>query len=446
MSAQPAPSAASADRPLRRLRALRLPAWSRAEACSDAVCAQLNDASDLTALVDLAIDAASGRFGAIIPHDPQAPAQPGDWDARGAVLLPPLVEPHAHLDKAYTVHRAPPQAPGLLAAIEASHADSPRWTAEDLRARAGRGLQEAWDSGCGLLRTHINWYTPPAPLAWDVIGELAEEWAPRLVVERVNISPLPLFADADAALTLARHVAASGGGVLGAFVHTHLRDPVALRRLFTLAAEFGLRIDLHADEELRPEADGVALAAALTREFGLQGRVACSHACALAVQDEATALRTLDAVADAGVSLITLPTTNLLLQDAVTGRTPRQRGLTLVQEARARGIPVAVGSDNVQDAFCPQGRHDPLAAYALAVLVGHLPEPLDDASRTVCDPSALGAGVEWTGWEGAPADAVLLAPAWAGEPALRGDRGLAFPSDRGARLRLHRGVLLNAAA
>lgn len=438
-----APPAARVATPggLRCLRAVRVPGWS----LSADERRQLGLMADAAPpLIDLWLDAA-GRFSHLDVHDARRPDAATDTPLPGAVLLPPLVEAHAHLDKAYTVHRAPPTAPGLLAAIEATQADSARWSADDLATRASRALHEAWTSGCGLLRTHLNWNGPERPLAWDVIGEVAGAWAPALRVERVNISPLTLFDDAATAASIARQVAASPGGVLGAFVHSHQRSPQALRRLFQLAAEHGLRIDLHADEELVPQADGVALAAALTQEFGLHGRVACSHACALSVQDADTAARTLDAVATAGLTLITLPTTNLLLQDARTGRTPRLRGLTLVQEARARGIAVAVGSDNVQDAFCPQGRHDPLAAFGLAVLVGQLPAPLDEASRIACDASALGAGAPWSGWSGAPADALLLAPAWpaaADTGPLAVDQGLAFPSDRGARRRLQAGAWL----
>ena len=43
----------------------------------------------------------------------------------------------------------------------------------------------------------------------------------------------------------------------------------------------------------------------------------------------------------------------------------------------AAGVTVVVGSDNVADAFCPTGWHDPMAALSLAVLAAHLDPPLD---------------------------------------------------------------------
>jgi len=132
----------------------------------------------------------------------------------------------------------------------------------------------------------------------------------------------------------------------------------------------------------------------------------------LAVQDASQALATLDAVARAPITLVTLPVTNLLLQDAATGRTPRTRGLTLVKEARSRGIPVLIASDNVQDPFCPVGSYDPLEALMLGVPAAQLETPFDTWSEALCradwlrrGPATLPLAV------GAPADLVVFAAA-----------------------------------
>jgi cytosine deaminase len=167
-------------------------------------------------------------------------------------------------------------------------------------------------------------------------------------------------------------------------VHTTNWNPQALRHLFEAAQHHGLDVDLHVDEELNPEAMGLATTATLLQGIGFEGHVVCGHTCALAAQDENVALATLDAVARAPITLVTLPITNLLLQDATTGRTPRQRGLTLVKEARARNIPVLVASDNVQDPFCPVGSFDPLEALATGVLAAQLESPFDRWSEALC--------------------------------------------------------------
>ena len=337
------------------------------------------------ALADLHM--AQGRMQGMAPHGPVRPLPAGTtWDVGGALVLPGLVDAHTHLDKAFTLPRMGAVKPGLLGAIEAMMVDRQDWTEADIRARAGRALQWAFDAGVVHLRTHCDWWEPQAqPLAWNVLRELAQEWAGRITLERVALIPLHLYSERSTAMLLARTVAQSGpGALLGGFVHSTTWNPQALRHLFEAAQHHGLNVDLHVDEELHPGALGLATTAALLQELRFEGHVVCGHACALAAQDEATALATLDAVARSPITLVTLPITNLLLQDATTGRTPRQRGLTLVKEAHARGIPVLVASDNVQDPFCPVGSFDPLEALATGVLAAQLDAPFDRWSESLC--------------------------------------------------------------
>jgi cytosine deaminase len=89
--------------------------------------------------------------------------------------------------------------------------------------------------------------------------------------------------------------------------------------------------------------------------------------------------------------VIALPALNLYLQ----GRgeeTPRVRGLTLIRELLAAGVPVRFGSDNVRDAFYTYGDADPLEAAWLAAVAAQL----DDESTVlagVCNGrSRLGVG------------------------------------------------------
>lgn len=313
------------------------------------------------------------------------PALEGYLALDGALVLPPLIEPHAHLDKTFTVRRSPARQPGLLAAIDAVHQDRAHWSREDLRARIGRALDWATHAGVGLLRTHIDWSCSDAPLAWQVVGELD----PALCqIERVALLPLPLFADADMAERLAAQVASDGkGAVLGGFIHSSNWDAQAITHLLQAAERWHLDIDLHIDEELDPRARGMRELAQYLQREGFSGRICCSHACALSQQADAEQL--LDVLAQHRVSLIALPLTNLLLQDVAVGRTPRQRGLTLIKEAQARGIPVLLGADNVQDAFCPVGSYDPLDTLFSGMLAAQLGNAFDEASALICRRDAL---------------------------------------------------------
>src|SRR5207302_8670006 len=128
---------------------------------------------------------------------------------------------HTHLDKTFTAERARASRPGLLGAIEAMHQDRVGWTEPDLHARASRALEWAYAAGAVHVRTHVDWWEPETvPLAWRVLQHLADEWRDRLVIERVALVPLTLYADATVADRIAAEVADGHGGVLGGFVHT----------------------------------------------------------------------------------------------------------------------------------------------------------------------------------------------------------------------------------
>ena len=339
------------------------------------------------------------------------------WDLAGALVLPALVDAHTHIDKTFSLPRLGTIAPGLLGAIEAMTHDRSGWTITDVEERATQALQWAYEAGVGHMRTHCDWWDAAStPLAWGVLGELTDQWRGKLTLERTSLMPLHLFADGSVANALAAKVAAGGKGArLGGFVHSTNWDPKALTQLFEAAGNHGLDVDLHMDEELNPAACGLATTAALVKRMAFTGHIVCGHNCALAAQDEIQALKTLDAVALADITLVTLPITNLLLQDATTGKTPRLRGITLVKEAKARGIKLLTASDNVQDAFCRVGSYDPLEAFTAGVLAAQLDSPFDVWTESICRADWLSSGPAAPPLQlGCPADMLIFreADAW----------------------------------
>jgi cytosine deaminase len=377
---------------------------------------------------DLRFDA--GKIASVTPYQPD---QNDLWNAHGALALPGLTEPHAHLDKTFTLHRSRPPNPGLLAAIETLHQDRQHWTADDLRQRAAKGMAWAAANGVTHLRTHIDWFDVVPPLAWR---ELADIDQPGVTLERVALAPLSIFADEHAADRIARAVAESGKHcLLGGFIHSSNWDPTAMTHLMRSASRWQLNLDLHIDEELSPVAHGLSWLADYLTENTFSGHICCSHGCALASGSEQQARDVLSVLAAQRVTLIALPMTNLLLQDAVTDRTPRQRGITLIKEAQTAGVPLLLGCDNVQDAFCPAGSYDPLDTLTCALFALQLDNVFDRQSRLICDVAAL-TGDDQGGLPLAPgSDASLVI--------FPGSDSLTWPLHSAARLVIHHGRLMH---
>ncbi|PKE29071.1 cytosine deaminase [Rahnella sp. AA] len=375
---------------------------------------------------DLRFDA--GKIASLMPSQPQ---QDDLWNVRGALALPGLVEPHAHLDKTFTIGRSRPSRPGLLAAIETMHQDRQHWTAADLHQRAKQGLIWAAANGVTHLRTHIDWFDIIPPVAWY---ELANIGQPGVTLERVALAPLSFFADAEAADRIAHTVAQSGKDcLLGGFIHSSNWDPAAMAHLLHSASRWQLNLDLHIDEELSDVAHGLTWLAHYVSENEFSGHISCSHGCALASGSEQQAQEVLSLLAAQRVTLIALPMTNLLLQDAVTNRTPRQRGITVLKEAQAAGIPVLLGCDNVQDAFCPAGSYDPLDTLSCALFALQLENVFDQQSRLICDVAALTGDVA--------ANRPLAVGTAASLVLFPGSDSLTWPLNSAARLVIHNGRL-----
>ncbi|TNF19888.1 MAG: amidohydrolase [Rhodobacteraceae bacterium] len=298
----------------------------------------------------------------------------------GGLVMPLMADIHVHLDKTMTIARMPRRAASLFDAIEMMGEDAARWTEADLRARASRALERAYRHGTAVMRTHLDWPLRAAPLAWPVLRDLAEDWRGRVDLQLSTLTGLDML-DGFAA-EIAPEVKRAGG-VLGAFIYCNDDLEARVARLFDLAERHDLELDFHVDEGLEPEARGIDAVIAETKRRGMAGRVLCGHGCALSVRDADEVARLLERAAHAGVALCVLPGANSYLQDAQEGRTPRLRGLAPLQEAHAAGIPVMLGSDNVQDGFFPYGDYDLIEVLRMAVMMGHLaPEDWLEAVTT----------------------------------------------------------------
>lgn len=217
------------------------------------------------------------------------------------------------------------------------------------------------------MRSHTNYHVGDDPLRGvRALIELRDEFA-GIVDVQVVASPGP----SDGPDDLGRAAVPLGIDLVGGFPHL-ADDPTAdLERAVAFAEEFGLGIDLHTDETLDPASQGLAEFAARTRRWPAGVIRSAGHCVSLSTQDAGTRARTLEAVREAGISIITNPLTNLYLQGwEHPVATPR--GIPPLREILAAGVVLAAGGDNVQDPFNPLGNADMVDVASELVTAGHL--------------------------------------------------------------------------
>ncbi|MGV1760755.1 cytosine deaminase [Rhizobium sp. A22-96] len=360
-------------------------------------------------LVKADIVVADGLIKDILPPG-AAPAEFARVDMREGMVWPTFVDMHTHLDKGHIWERRPNPDGSFMGALDAVRTDrEANWSADDVRKRMEFSLRSAYAHGTGLIRTHLDSLAPQHRISFEVFTSVREAWKDKIALQAVALFPLDSMAD-DAFFADLLNVVRDAGGLMGGVTQMNPDLDAQLDKLIRAAADNGLDIDLHVDEtEDREVLTLKAIAEAVLRN-GFTGKVTAGHCCSLARQDEKGARATIDLVAKAGISIVSLPMCNMYLQDRHPGRTPRWRGVTLLHELAAAGVPTAVSSDNTRDPFYAYGDLDPVEVFREAVRILHLDHPLDTAARviTISPAEILGRPDIGRIAVGGPADLVLF--------------------------------------
>lgn len=343
--------------------------------------------------------------GVITAIAPALPPGGADVQADG-IVVPGFADLHTHIDKGHIWPRASNKDGTHLAAVQAVSADrTANWSAADVAARADFSLRCAYAHGTVALRTHIDSLGSQLAISWPVFKRLREEWRGRIALQGVALVPLDAYSTPF--VEEMADVVAEAGGFLGGSGALQPDAPALIARVFDLAVDRNLDIDLHVDETGDPAARTLRLIAQQAIARNYQGRVTCGHCCSLAVQDPADAAETIALVAAAGITVVSLPMVNLYLQGRKPG-TPLWRGITLVHELREAGVRVVIASDNTRDPFYGFGDLDLCEVFREAVRIGHLDLPVGDWPAAVTTLPAAAMGYTYGLTAGAPADLVLF--------------------------------------
>ncbi len=366
-------------------------------------------AADAEGLAVVDITIAGGRIDAITPAGIRPPAAAAIDLDRGMVW-PGFVDCHTHLDKGHIWPRAANPDGTFQGALSTVMADrAANWSAADLMPRMEFALRCALAHGTVAIRTHLDSRIEQTRITWPVYAELKDRWRDRIALDASPLFPIDLALD-DAHMADVTAAIAAHGRTLGAVTYMTASLAEGLDRLVRLASDRGWNLDFHVDEALDPAATSLRVIAETALRYGFQGQILVGHCCSLSIQPEDQAAATMDLVARAGISVVALPLCNLYLQDRGGGRTPRRRGVTLLHELEARGVPVAIASDNTRDPFYAYGDLDALEVFREAVRIAHLDHPVGGWPRAITATPAAIIGAAGAGLlhQGAAADLVAM--------------------------------------
>lgn len=341
----------------------------------------------------------------------QAPAHE-TVDAQGLLLSPPFVDAHFHMDStlSYGLPRVN-QSGTLLEGIALWGELKPLLTQQAIVERALAYCDWAAARGLLAIRSHVD-VCDPRLLAVEALLHVREQVRPYIDLQLVAFPQDGLLRSPAARENLVRALD-MGVDVVGGIPHferTMADGAESVRWLCELAAERGLRVDMHCDESDDPLSRHIESLAYETQRLGLQGRVVGSHLTSMHSMDNYYVSKLLPLMKEAGVAAIANPLINITLQGRHDSY-PKRRGMTRVPELLAAGIPVAFGQDCAMDPWYSLGSGDMLEVAHMGLHVAQMTS--QSAMRQCFDavtttPAAI-LGLEGYGLQpGARADFVLL--------------------------------------
>jgi cytosine deaminase len=329
--------------------------------------------------------------------------RPADWegptvDGLGALLLPGLVDGHAHVDKSRLGLPWRPFSAGegiaALIANEREHRDQIPPAVE-----AATTVLEAYvANGTTHVRTHVDVGLDIGLSGLEGVLEARDRLSDRVDVQVVAFPQTGLLVRPGTAQLLDRAVEAGAELVGGVDPAGYDGDAVAcLDAIFAIAERRGCGIDVHLHDGGSLGRWQVELMIERTRALGLGGRVTISHAFCLGDAAESEVLRLLEGLTEQRISLATVA--------------PGNRPPLPLLRLRELGVDVCLGQDGIRTLWGPYGDADPLSrAHLLAWLSGfRSDEAIEAALETVTYGGARVLGVEHYGLDvGCVADLVLV--------------------------------------
>ena len=192
------------------------------------------------ALVDIGVVA-----GRIAASGPGLPADAPSYDAGGRLGCGGLIETHIHLDKARLNDVVPPERGRAINPVAHVAPYKPAMTVESVRARAERALVECLLHGTTRMRTHVEVDPGIGLRGFDAVQSLAQDYAWAIDID-LCVFPQEGLTNRPGTDELLVAALRRGAGTIGGAPRYDSDGPAQIRRIFALAREYGVDVDVDA--------------------------------------------------------------------------------------------------------------------------------------------------------------------------------------------------------
>jgi len=310
--------------------------------------ARLSDRPADAPPVDIGIE--NGRIAAIGPN---LAAQGRVYDAGGRLACPGLVETHIHIDKSRIVDRCAPQERATYSPVKGVAPIKDTMTYEDTYQRAERTLQECILHGATRMRTQVEVDPGIGMRGFEAVEALARDYKWAIDVE-MCVFPQEGLTNYPGTDELLVESLKRGARVIGGAPRYDTDGPAQIDRIFELAREYDTDIDIHLDVGPTPDGMYVHQVRELTEKYKRGGRVVVGHMAKLSLLPPDEVAKIAKGLADAGVAVTVLPTTDLFLM----GRNRDHsvvRGVADANHLCAHGVNCSLSSNNILNPATPFG-------------------------------------------------------------------------------------------
>jgi cytosine deaminase len=296
------------------------------------------------------IGIAHGRIAAIERHiAADAPVH----DAGARLACPGLIETHIHLDKSRIIERCAPQPRATLSPVKGVTPLKQDMSIEDVHARAAATLEQCILHGATRLRAQTEVDPAIGMRGFEGVEALIGEYKWAIDIE-ICVFPQEGLISYPGTDELLVEGLKRGANVIGGAPRYDADEHGQIRRIFELAREFDVDIDIHLDVGNSAEAMNIHLVRELTDQYRRGGRVTVGHMAKLSLLPPAELAALARQMAESGIAVTVLPATDLFLM----GRDRDHAVVRGVADANVlceHGVNCSLSSNNVLNPATPYG-------------------------------------------------------------------------------------------